>query len=99
MSTYSSTSPYFDTNITQGYLGMIQFRDIPNNADDVLYEIPSKYENRPDLLAYDLYQDSTLWWVFAVRNRSVIKDPIYDLKPGISIFIPQTSTLKSVLGI
>jgi hypothetical protein len=61
--------------------------------------VASKYENRPDLLAYDLYGDSRLWWVFAVRNPSVIKDSIYDLVSGVSIYIPKLATLKKDLGI
>jgi prophage DNA circulation protein len=68
-------------------------------TDDVVYEVTSKYENRPDLLAYELYGDSALWWVFAVRNKNTIKDPIYDLVAGTKIYIPRLSTLKTNLGI
>jgi hypothetical protein len=54
--------------------------------------------HRPDLLANDLYQNSELWWVFAVRNPDVIKDPVYDFVPGQQIYIPQLPFLKSTLG-
>jgi hypothetical protein len=99
MSVYSKTSPYSLTEITGGYLDILNFRDIPYQADDYLFEIPSTYEHRPDLLAYDLYGDATLWWVFAVRNKSEIKDPIYDMEPGKKIYLPKLSTLRQVLGI
>jgi hypothetical protein len=36
--------------------------------------------------------------VFAIRNPSVIKDPIYDLVSGIKIYIPQKQKLLAVLG-
>ena len=95
---YSKTSPYYTTDMSNGYLDVMSYRDIPYLANDLLFEITATYENRPDLLAYDLYQDSTLWWVFAIRNRTTIKDPIYDFKAGVRIYIPQQSTINSMLG-
>lgn len=96
---YSKTSPYYKTQIVNGYLDVVEFRDLPIQRDDILFEVTATYENRPDLLAYDLYKDSNLWWVFAVRNKKVIKDPVYDLVAGVKIYLPKMSTLKSVLGI
>lgn len=99
MATYTRTSPYYSTPDTNGYLDVITFRDIPGQADDILFEVPKQYEHRPDLLAYDLYQDVNLWWVFAVRNKSTIKDPVYDLVSGVKIYLPKFSTLKNSLGL
>jgi len=99
MSIYNSASPYFSTEIVNGYLDVMNFRDIPLERDDIQFEVTSTYENRPDLLAYDLYGDARLWWVFAVRNKRIIKDPIYDLTAGVKIYLPKLSTLKKVLGI
>ena len=98
-SIYSETSPYYRTSITSFYLDVATFRNIPSVTDDVLYVVTTQYEFRPDLLAYDLYGDSALWWVFSVRNKDVIKDPIYDLYAGQAIYLPQMSTLSAVLGI
>jgi len=99
MTTYNKSSPYYTTNITNGYLDIINFRNIPTQRDDILFEITKTYENRPDLLAHDVYKDSRLWWVFCVRNKSVIKDPVYDFTAGTKIYLPKLSTLKAVLGI
>jgi hypothetical protein len=99
MTTYSKTSPYYSTNQTSGYLDVWTYRDIPAYSDDVLFEVSSRYQNRPDLLAFDLYDDVNLWWVFAVRNPSILRDPIYDLSAGIQIYLPKIDTLKTVLGI
>jgi len=96
---YTKSSPYFKTDIVNGYLSVMALRDIPALRDDILFQVTPTYENRPDLLAYDLYKDPHLWWVFAVRNKSIIKDPIFDLKPGIKIYLPKQSTLKTVLGV
>ena len=99
MTTYAKTSPYYNTPITNNYLDVINFRDIPNQVDDLLFQVTATYEHRPDLLAYDLYKDAKLWWVFAVRNKSVIKDPVFDLVAGVKIYLPKASTLTQVLGI
>ena len=96
---YSKTSPYYKTQIVNGYLDVMSFRDIPSERDDILFEVTATYEFRPDLLAYDIYKDSSLWWVFAVRNKTILKDPVYDLKAGIKIYLPKMSTMKTVLGI
>jgi hypothetical protein len=99
MATYTNTSPYYTTDQSKGYLDVVAFRDIPAETDDILFEVTSTYENRPDLLAHDLYNDSRLWWVFAVRNPSKLKDPVYDLVAGTRIYLPKINTIKKALGI
>lgn len=99
MTIYSKNSPYHRTEIVNGYLDVMTARDLPAERDDVLFEITNTYENRPDLLAYDLYQDPGLWWVFSIRNKNKLKDPIFDMKPGTKIYLPKLTTIKKVLGI
>lgn len=98
---YPATSPYYLTNITNDkYLDVLSYRPIPKLASDVLYIVPKVYEFRPDMLAYDLYSDARLWWVFSERNPNKLAyDPYFDFVAGIEIFIPKMSTLKQVLGI
>ena len=96
---YSKTSPYFTTNVTGAYLDLLSLRDIPAQSDDILFVVTQQYSNRPDLLAYDLYSDVNLWWVFAVRNKSIIKDPVFDMIPGQRIYLPKLSTINAVLGL
>jgi hypothetical protein len=96
---YKKTSPYFKTQVVNEYLDVIEFRDLPLQRDDILFEVTATYENRPDLLAYDLYKDAGLWWVFAVRNKSILKDPVYDLVAGVKIYLPKLSTLTEILGL
>jgi len=74
-------------------------RPVPAEPDDFRYTIESQYNNRPDLLAFDLYGDAKLWWVFTQRNMDIIKDPIYDFVAGIEIKIPKKSNLQKYLGI
>jgi alpha-L-fucosidase len=72
---------------------------VPAESDDFKYVIENQYRHRPDLLAFDLYGDPKLWWVFVQRNMDVIKDCIYDFEPGTVIFIPKKSNLQNYLGI
>lgn len=96
---YSNTSPWYTTPIKQDYLDILTIRPVSAEADDYLYTIEPQYEYRPDLLAYDLYGTSSLWWVFIQRNLDVLQDPIYDFVAGVKIYIPKNSSLKTVLGI
>ena len=96
---YSKSSPYYETQFFGNALDVIQFRPIPKLVDDVAFTITEVYRARPDLLAFDLYQDSRLWWVFAVRNPNAIKDPIFDMIPGITIYVPKKQTLVDNLGL
>lgn len=99
MATYKNNSPYSDTKIVNNYLDVLNIRPIPAEDDDFLYTIEPQYSHRPDLLAYDLYNDPKLWWVFIQRNLDVLQDPIYDFIPGVQIYIPKGSKLAKQLGI
>jgi hypothetical protein len=100
MANYGKTSPYGNTKLTtSGELGFFSIRPVPAEDDDILYTIEPQYSHRPDLLAYDLYNTSKLWWVFAQRNMDTIKDPVFDFEAGTKIFLPKKSKLKTELGI
>jgi hypothetical protein len=99
MATYNKNSPYYDTKTYGGFLDVMQSRPFRKLSSDVVYQIDRIYQYRPDLLAYDLYGDVGLWWVFAVRNPNVIKDPVFDFRPGVSIYIPKKETLITDLGL
>lgn len=60
-------SQYYETNTYPGIT--------PTNND---YYVITTAGDRLDLLAFDFYQDSSLWWVIASANAL----------PGDSIFVP-----------
>lgn len=96
---YKPTSSYFDTPTRDdNYLSLMVNRNIPKLVDDLEYTITVTYNLRPDLLAYDLYEDATLWWVFAQRNPNTLVNPLNDFTTGTTIYLPKKSTLKTVLG-
>jgi hypothetical protein len=96
---YLPSSPYFQTNSFGNFLDVMTNRPITKLPDDVLYEIDSVYQYRPDLLAADLYGTSSLWWVFAQRNPNTLVDPLLDFVAGARIYIPKIETLKQDLGV
>jgi hypothetical protein len=99
MARYRSSSPWANTPQNNLHLELLEIRPVPTESDDFRYVIENQYRHRPDLLAYDLYGDAKLWWVFVQRNMSVIKDPIYDFEPGVTIFLPKKSNLEKFLGV
>ena len=99
MAKYEKTSPYFNTNQNKLYLDLLSIRPVPAEADDYKYVIETQYKHRPDLLAFDLYGNAKLWWVFTQRNMSVLKDPIYDFEPGTAIYCPKKSNLEKYIGV
>ena len=96
---YDSTSPYFDTGYSQFFLDVMVNRPIPKEDDDLTFVINTTYQYRPDMLAYDLYQNAALWWVFYQRNPNTLTAPPLDFVVGVQIFLPKMPTLKSALGI
>jgi len=98
MANYSSTSPYYLTPYSQFFLDAMVNRPIPKESDDNVFVINLTYQYRPDLLAFDLYDNPGLWWVFYQRNPNSLQAPPWDFEAGKDIYIPKISTLRSVLG-
>jgi hypothetical protein len=96
---YTASSPYYTTVKHGQFLDVLNYRPISKKASDQLFTISHVYNLRPDLLAYDLYKNAGLWWVFAARNPNSLKDPLFDFVTGNSIYLPQLSTLNADLGI
>ena len=96
---YTNTSPWYSTPTTKNYLDVLTIRPVSAEKDDFLYTIESQYTYRPDLLAYDLYGDAALWWVFIQRNLDVLQDPIFDFVPGKQIYVCKNSSLRVALGL
>lgn len=94
--TYNRNSFYYKTPQTNNYVNYLDFWNgyyfLPNN-NDTLITLDSSYTHRPDLLAYNLYGATQLFWVFMLRNPNVIKDPIWDFVPGIQIYVPSKDQL------
>lgn len=99
-SLYPQTSPYYLTDVVNArFLDVMIDRPIPKDPGDIYWEITPVYNLRPDLLAYDLYNDSRLWWVFSSRNPNKLADPMFDFVTGAGIYLPKLAALKQLLGL
>lgn len=98
MAIYDNTSAYYLTPTTGGYLDVMTNRAIPRTADDQSMIITETYQYRPDLLAFDLYGQSQLWWVFYQRNPNTLTAPPWDFEAGLLIYLPPISLLRDTLG-
>ena len=96
--TYSRYSPYRNTVFYGNFLDVANLPEINPGANDLEFVVNKTYEHRPDLLAYDLYGNADFWWVFAIRNPNVIKDPVWDMMSGVTIFLPKKENIISALG-
>lgn len=96
---YSNVSPWARTKVKSGYLDHFAIRPVAAEDDDILYTIEPQFSNRPDLLAYYLYDTTKLWWVFTQRNMDVLRDPIFDFRAGVEIYVPKKSGLFKLLGL
>ena len=98
MATYNATSPYYTTGYSQFFLDTMVNRPIPSQSDDLPFTINQTYQYRPDLLAFDLYGNAGLWWVFYQRNPNTLQAPPMDFVVGTLIYLPKMTTLKTALG-
>lgn len=98
MAQYDATSPYYQTGYSQFFLETMVNRPIPKEDDDLTFTINLTYQYRPDLLAFDLYSNAGLWWVFYQRNPNTLQAPPMDFAVGTLIYLPKMTTLKTALG-
>lgn len=69
---------------------------VPKTVDDIY--VITAVEDRLDLLAYQYYKDSVLWWVIAAANPETRFDSLF-LEPGIQLRIPSIETAGQILQI
>ena len=84
--------------IDNKFLGMNDLPAMKGTLSDEAYTISPLYDERPDLLAYALYDNSRLWWVFSLRNPEILKDPIRDFKAGTKIILPSKNSVTKLSG-
>lgn len=88
MASYKRNSHLSVTPVINGYTDLYKPPFNPDFTATTKFTLTSKYNRRPDLLAYELYGDSNLWWVFVLYNRNQIVNPINDFTTGKTILVP-----------
>lgn len=89
-------SPFFKTEVYSTFMGYYIHRDIPPaDTDTTILLDNARYDQRPDLLAYDLYGTPDLWWIFGVRNG--LEDLVHDIREGMVLAVPDRNRIMDLL--
>ena len=68
------------------YLRSVIYPQIPETLDDIYVE--TEYGDRLDILAYQFYNDPSLWWVITTANPGKLRRDTYVCPAGLQIRIP-----------
>lgn len=94
----SKLSPYAKTPRSEFFMLYYEHRKIDPDPTDKFVILEAKHTHRPDILSYEIYGDTRLWWVFMNRNLDKIVDPIYSFVPGLLLFYPTRDRLSVILS-
>lgn len=98
MANFKLYSRYFNGTVAtnrsgQNFLLLRQPLNLGTNSRDTFVTITKEIENRPDILASQLYGNPDLWWVIYEFNG--ISDPFFELKAGQILRIPELERVLS----
>jgi hypothetical protein len=93
---YKQTSHLSATSVINGYTSLYQPPIKPNYLQTSVITLTQKYNKRPDILAYELYDEAAYWWVFVVYNKNLILDPINDFTTGLTILVPNRNFIAGL---
>jgi hypothetical protein len=89
---YDQRSYLKDTAFSNFYLDTASLPSLADSGGDMI-EVPMECNNRIDLFSYKVYGSSRLWWIIALANADVIRDPIWDFRSGITVLVPRDPVL------
>lgn len=79
----------------QAFLTLRKPLNLSEDAGDILVEVTQDILTRPDLIADRAYGDQSLWW--AIYEFNGIRDPLFDLKAGQILRIPELERLLAAV--
>jgi hypothetical protein len=91
---------YSTTPVTDFYLDIANLPTadgLLRNKTPEFITVGAKFAHRPDLLSYDLYKNSSYWWVIALLNRNQLQDPIRDLKSGMVLRVLSPKDMNGIV--
>lgn len=94
---YRRNSVYSQTEFRDFYLDLWNPPEVLRTSDDLRVTVTAAQAGRPDLLSQQLYGTPRLWWVFAMRNPDLLKDPVNDFVAGLELFAPQPNNLGTLV--
>lgn len=96
---YDTKSYLRDSRYRSFYLDIAKLPklSISNTTGDYVV-VPTECENRIDLFSYQQYGSSRYWWMIALANADLIKDPIWDFTAGLTVLVPRDAALLEKLA-
>ena len=94
---YDTKSYLRDTGYRGFYLDIAKLPKLSNVTGDMVV-VPMECENRIDLFSFQQYGSSRYWWLIALANADIIKDPIWDFTAGLTVIVPRDSVLLEKLS-
>ena len=91
MSRYTSGGIIYKINERDSFWERIE---IPKTSSDTTIVLDTRYDGAPDLLAFDLYGDSSLEWILLQFNS--IQDVTEEFVAGKLIRIPSMDTIRGL---
>jgi len=84
------------TEVSPGFVEWWEKGFLANDDTDLIYILEKKFEGRPDLLAYQFYDDPYLWWVICQYN--VILDFNTEFVEGRVLRIPTKDRITVLIN-
>lgn len=96
-SLYDTKSYLRDSRYRGFYLDVAKLPVVSNLTGNYVV-VPTECENRIDLFSYQQYGSSRYWWIIALANADLIKDPIWDFTAGLTVLVPKDMALLEKLA-
>lgn len=94
---YDVKSYLRDSRYKDFYLDVAKLPVMSASSGDYVI-VPAECENRIDLFSYQQYGSSRYWWMIALANADLIKDPIWDFTAGMTVLVPRDAVLLEKLA-
>lgn len=96
---YDVKSYLRDSRYRSFYLDIAKL-PIMSTSGGQMVVVPPECEHRIDLFSYQQYGSSRYWWLIALANADLIKDPIWDFTAGLTVLVPKdTALLEKLAGV
>jgi hypothetical protein len=89
-----ATNPWKRTQIIGRFLQHYNHIKFPPDPSDKVVRVEERHKGRIDLLSYDLYGREDYWWIIVNMNLDSIKDPIFDIRPGLLLRVPTLERIQ-----
>ena len=85
-----------DTDTNGNYIPMmLEIGELPKSQNDIYVQVTSGFEYRLDLISFEVYGTTKLWWAIALANNK--SDLLTFPQSGDTIRVPSINTVQRYL--